>query len=279
MKKISDDPILSYIEDNLEMLWTPEQCADAFGYSSDYFRHLFRTYYDMALGEYLRRRRLVKAAVRVQNGAQVLQTALAYGFETAAGFSKAFKKEFGIPVSELKNQKDILLDSIPTPEYDRNNITVSYMRMPELKLIGQPLLPRKKYGYDLLEEAAYWLDHDIGNMDIEKPDVKSVYRDDIIAMWYHDPENVKITYLLGPTAKNFNHVPEGTVPVTIPSRRYAIFETKREDANEKMAETVRKLCKYVFWEWEPKNAMKKDTMGFTFERYHGKKASLYLPVK
>ena len=53
MKKIMDDKILAYIETHLDMEYGQDDIAEAFGYSTDHFRHLFRMYYDMPLGEYI----------------------------------------------------------------------------------------------------------------------------------------------------------------------------------------------------------------------------------
>ena len=105
MKKIMEDKILAYIETHLDMEYGQDDIAEAFGYSTDHFRHLFRMYYDMPLGEYIRRRRLLKAAARIGDGEQIGNAASMYGFETAAGFAKAFKKEFGFPASELKRPR------------------------------------------------------------------------------------------------------------------------------------------------------------------------------
>ena len=120
MKKLTEDKILAYIEAHLGMEYRQEDFAEAFGYSIDHFRHLFRMYYDTPLGEYIRRRRLLQAAKRIGDGGQIVDIAPLYGFETAAGFAKAFKKEFGFPASELKKQDNIRLDVLPEPEYDRN---------------------------------------------------------------------------------------------------------------------------------------------------------------
>lgn len=276
VKKITEDPILSYIETHL--MEEPDQIAGAFGYSQAHFRHLFRTYYDIPLGEYIRRRRLAGAARMVQEGNQIMDVCFLYGFETAAGFAKAFKKEYGFPASEVKKQKNILLDTIPNPVYDRNLINISFLEISEIKMLGKPLVPQKEDTYNLLEEVALWLLQEKQTPEKTNWTNTDCYRDDKIAMWYHAPENREITYLLGPVVKNFHHIPEGMIPVTIPGQKYAIFETKRDSDQKEMAETIRMLCKYIFWEWVPANSVITDKMGFTFERYRGKKAFIYLPL-
>ena len=159
MKKIVEDTILAYIETHLDMEYGQDDIAEAFGYSTDHFRHLFRMYYDMPLGEYIRRRRLLKAAERIGNGELIGNAASLYGFETAAGFAKEFRKEFGFPAGELKRQDDIRLDVLPEPEYDRNQIRISFLETQELKMAGRSVIPEGGADIDLLEEVAYWLDH------------------------------------------------------------------------------------------------------------------------
>lgn len=274
MKKIADDRVLSYIEGHLEGFFGAEEIAKEFGYSPDHFRHLFRTCYGTSMGEYIRRRRLVKAAEMIQNGKAVTDVALKYGFDTPAGFSKAFRKAFGFPASEVKNQKDIFLDEIPHPTYDRDLIKVSCVEIPELKTVGRQLLPKKVSVYDMFAQAACWLDFE--ELEINREDV--IQMDDMIGMFYHDPSNVAITYLLGPVVKDFKNISADWVPVTIPGHRYAIFETKRISDKKELAKTIRMLCNYIMWEWVPGNSIKKDIMGFTFERYRRNKVAIYLPI-
>lgn len=285
MKKISQDKILSYIEEHLDSHPGVDEIAEAFGYSPDHFRHLFRTYYDVSLGEYMRRRRLAGAAEQIRKGMPVARAADLYGFQTPSGFARAFRKEYGISASELKNQDDMFLDQLPDPVYDRDRIRVSRLEVPELKMVGKTLLPKKEYGYDLLEETACWLERETSELETEMgldhAELKKLncYPQDVIAMWYHDPDNVEMTYLLGPVVKDFSYVPEGWIAVSIPAGKYAIFETRSDSDRKEMAETVRMLCKYIFWEWVPANSARKDNMGFTFERYRGSKAAVYLPLK
>lgn len=288
MKKISEDIILNYIEEHLMDYESTENLAKQFGYSEDHFRHLFRIYYDIALGEYIRRRRLVRAASMIQGGKQIVDICSLYGFDTAAGFAKAFKKEFGFSASDLKKQKMFLLDSIPEPIYNRDMIRVSIVQTKDIKVIGRPLLPAKENGYDLLNETAYCLEKGyynekahshLENMDEQKLLKKmGAFKQDQIAMWYHEVHNQEIMYVLGPVVKNFNYIPSGMIPIHIPGRKYAIFETRRDSDMQELAETIRMLCKYIFWEWVPANQIITDKMGFTFERYTLKKAAIYLPL-
>ena len=56
----------------------------------------------ITLKDYVTRRKLVKASEKIVSGYRVIDAALQYGWETHAGFTKAFKKEFGFSPSFLK---------------------------------------------------------------------------------------------------------------------------------------------------------------------------------
>ena len=145
-------------------------------------------------------------------------------------------------------------------------------------MAGRSVIPEGGADIDLLEEVAYWLDHEFSEIDNSEFSGMQCFKDDHIAMWYHPLDSQEITYLMGPVVKKFSCVPEGLITVTIPGRRYAVFETKQDSDKKELAETVRYLCKYIFREWVPANDVVADRMGFTFERYHGNKVSVYLPL-
>ena len=77
-------------------------------------------------------------------------------------------------------------------------------------------------------------------------------------------------------------LPEGLIEVHIPKQRYAVFQVRRRvkapGRQPKMAEDIRQLCRYIFWEWVPEHHAETDKWGFTFERYHESKAMIYLPL-
>ncbi len=67
-----------------------------------HFFRVFEVVAGMSAGDYLRRRRLSKAALDLAAGGfRVIDVALRYGYETPESFSKAFKRTFGVKPSEL----------------------------------------------------------------------------------------------------------------------------------------------------------------------------------
>jgi len=94
---------VDYIEENLQSEITIAELAEIAGFSQYHFCHLFCIIVGMPVAAYITKRRLMAAAYAMQNGAKVTDVALAYGFDTHAGFYKAFKREFGCsPTKFLK---------------------------------------------------------------------------------------------------------------------------------------------------------------------------------
>ncbi len=93
--------ILDYIENNLKAeINIGELCSTA-GYSHVHFCRLFLYYVGMSPSEYITRRKLIHAVYDMSNGMTNVDIALSYGFDTYAGFYKAFKREFNCSPSEF----------------------------------------------------------------------------------------------------------------------------------------------------------------------------------
>lgn len=85
---------LNYIEENLKSYITPDELADQSGFSLYHYYRIFQTGVGRSVMEYITRRRLLHAIYEISLGGKMTDIALLYGFDTYAGFYKAFKKEF-----------------------------------------------------------------------------------------------------------------------------------------------------------------------------------------
>ena len=92
---------LDFIENNLKAEITVDELCDMAGYSRVHFCRLFQHYTGFTPSKYLIRRKLLYAVYDVQNGSAKIEAALSYGFETYAGFYKAFRREFSCSPSEF----------------------------------------------------------------------------------------------------------------------------------------------------------------------------------
>lgn len=98
-QKIQD--ALDYIEENIASPITAQELCDRCHYSLYHFYRLFENATGMPVMQYILRRRLLWAAWEIAQGKSVLQAALRYGFDTASGFYKAFRRELGMPPSRF----------------------------------------------------------------------------------------------------------------------------------------------------------------------------------
>lgn len=95
---------LRYIEANLKAPITARELAELSGYSLYRYYRLFQAETGMSVMRYILRRRLLAAARELRGGKKQIDAALLYGFDTHAGFYKAFRREFGCTPSQyLKN--------------------------------------------------------------------------------------------------------------------------------------------------------------------------------
>ena len=92
---------INYIDANITAEFTVEDLCNIAGYSYAHFCRLFNLYVGVSPKEYITRRKLLYAVYEINNGKTKVDIALKYGFNTYAGFYKAFKREFNCSPSEF----------------------------------------------------------------------------------------------------------------------------------------------------------------------------------
>jgi AraC family transcriptional regulator len=99
--------VVEYIDRHLEEKLDLETLAGVAHFSPFHFHRLFGALMGEALGDYLRRRRLEIAAVRMrsQGRVAVLDIALGVGFGSAEAFTRAFRARFGCSPTEWRKRK------------------------------------------------------------------------------------------------------------------------------------------------------------------------------
>ena len=95
--------IVQYIDDHINDEISITEIAEIAGYSPHHIYKIFKLYSPYPIMEYIRRKRLYFAANEMYTGRKLYDIALDYGYETPAGFYKAFKSVFGCSPSEYKN--------------------------------------------------------------------------------------------------------------------------------------------------------------------------------
>ena len=97
---------IDYIENTLDNELDEKEIAHLSHYSYPLFSRIFSILVGYPLTEYIRLRKLSRAAVDLRNGNEkVIDIALKYGYESPDSFAAVFKKFHGASPSEVRNGK------------------------------------------------------------------------------------------------------------------------------------------------------------------------------
>jgi len=86
---------LEYIEQNIKADITVEELAGMVNYSAGHFCRMFAQSMDSTVASYILKRRLDHALDEISSGRKAIGVVLEYGFDTYAGFYKAFVRMYG----------------------------------------------------------------------------------------------------------------------------------------------------------------------------------------
>lgn len=86
---------LDYIEENLKTYINAEELAQMANYSTYHYYRLFSSVMGSSVSSYILKRRLDHALAEIASGRTAIDVVLEYGFNTYAGFYKAFVKMYG----------------------------------------------------------------------------------------------------------------------------------------------------------------------------------------
>ena len=99
--------VLEYIDEHLDEQLELATLAEVAHFSSFHFHRLFSAWMGETFGDYLRRRRVEIAAMRLaaQPRTRILNLALSVGFGSAEAFTRAFKSRFGSSPTSWREQQ------------------------------------------------------------------------------------------------------------------------------------------------------------------------------
>ncbi len=117
------DRAAAYIRGHFDDELSLDELARVAGFSKYHFHRLFTERFRETVGDYVRRIRLEKAALKLIAGSSSSITRIAFdcGFSSSQHFAKSFKRHFGVSPIELQNRRDwgnIFLKKIKNMEID-----------------------------------------------------------------------------------------------------------------------------------------------------------------
>ncbi|WP_410210957.1 GyrI-like domain-containing protein [Aquirhabdus sp.] len=110
--------VLEYIDQKLDQPLDLHQLAEIAYFSPYHFHRLFAAWMGETLGDYLRRRRVEVAAMRLaaQPHIRILNLALSVGFGSAEAFTRAFKSHFGCAPTTWRTQQHTIRNEYSNPD-------------------------------------------------------------------------------------------------------------------------------------------------------------------
>jgi AraC family transcriptional regulator len=251
---------VEHIENRLAEPMSLPELAGVAGFSDFHFHRVFQTMVGDPVMEYVRKRRLARAAREIADpGKRILDVALDYGFQSHETFTRAFKKMFGMTPAEYRKR------GIRTPAYPRadvlsqkfnpylGGIRMDYRMVtkPGFKLIGYGLETSSQDGRNQQEIPAFWLRY-IADKGWERIP-NAVHKEHPVELGVctdFDMESCSFTYVIGMEAEHFEGVPDDLVCREFPEATYAVFTTPKV-AQEQFSSSIQATWKSIFEEWFP----------------------------
>ena len=134
--------VIVYIENNIESGISNKKIAEITACPAGSFKRTFSLLAGITLSEYIRRRKMTKAAFELQStNTKVIDIAFKYGYESADAFTVAFKRMHGISPIVAK-QQNIKIKSYPRLSFTltvRGNVAMDYrvIEKKAFKVVGK----------------------------------------------------------------------------------------------------------------------------------------------
>lgn len=205
----------------------------------DSFLRFFSYMTGMSLREYIRRRRLTRAAYELRaTNAKVIDVAVRYGYDSADAFSRAFIRQHGSTPTQARDPSRPLKAFPPASFHIAMNgakeMEFKLIQAGEIKLRGLSKQFSGAAADRFEQEHIMWADH--------HDDVQNKVSTDVPGTWYGVWDAGK--YAIARAKQDVNG--EGLDEITIPAGTYAVFNT---GAGGFAGDELPKLREQVFGAW------------------------------
>lgn len=248
---------LDYMEHHLDQTISMEELAKVACFSVFHFHRVFVLTLGDTAADYLRKRRLAKAAELLRTTDQrVLDIALTSGFQSHETFARAFKRQFQLTPLEYRKsgvslalQPFVTLTHAPRLHKGGSTMTPTIVTKPSFKLIGYGFGTETNEGKNHDDIPAFWQRYLQENLRVNIPN-KLHPSVEIGMCTDFEPETGRFTYLIGYEADSFDNVPEGLMCITVPEATYAVFTTPKA-SKEDFVSTIQETWNQAYQEWFP----------------------------
>lgn len=284
------EAVLYYIDAHLDQTITLETLSRESGYSSYHFSRIFLWGIGVSVQQYIKSRKMAVAAYYLGLNMRVLDIALELGFETHSGFSKAFKKYYGVSPEQYR-----MYASAHYPKYPKLDLCERYIQgglILEPKIIHQRKqmiagIAKKTTHSDnqnSKEIPAMWQEY------IREGGMEKLHAQDFVTSHDEygiclplDTETDTFEYVIGIAVQE--DVPTHSYQTwSIPEADYAVF-TVPQSTQETFVSNIQGTWNYIFNEWFPSSGYELDSVSYDYERYpiddmndQSLRCDIYIPI-
>lgn len=266
---------MKYIEENLDGAIDLDTAAKRAYCSSFWFQRMFSYLTDLPLSEYIRRRRMTKAALDIRNGEKVIDVALKYGYNSPTAFNRAFRSVHGIAPSEAKREGVSLIAcpplvfSITVKGDEAMNYRIEHH--PAFRILGQKTHFTNGVEESFQKVPSIWKEEKEKGIIPRLCELMDGAPDGILGVCTSAPEKEFDYYIAVASTKP---CPHGLSDLLVPESDWAIFE-----CTGPIPQAIQNMQKRIVSEWLP-------TSGYRYaecpdlERYFAEEdhAEIWIPV-
>lgn len=284
----SFEKAIIYIEENLNKDLKAEDVSKFIGYSYYHFTRLFQGLLGETPGNYIRKRRLSKAADDLlYKDKKIIDIALDYKFKSPEAFARAFNKIYDVtPTEYRKNRINAFKGNKKYIDEERlkhilNNITIKPVIkvIPEIKVVG--IKGKTTLENNILPDLWKTFNENISKVMDKKEPIKGYGICENDKPYNQFGENVEYSEIVAVEVTSFDHIPEKMVTKVIKKGKYAVFTHK--GSLDKLQETY----EYIWGTWIPSSKVEldiRDDFEIYDERFKGRdnplsEIDICIPIK
>ncbi|MCL2408083.1 MAG: helix-turn-helix domain-containing protein [Oscillospiraceae bacterium] len=262
-----------------------EELARAANYSVYHFCRVFMSVTGTSVSAYITRRRLEHALYELSKGGRIIDVAMEYGFETHAGFTKAFKKYFGYPPSlyrlhmPVKPPERVAINNLKL-KHGGIILQVKIKEMQPFTVIGYASRHRMPGVKGVSDIPAFYdtanMEYAAGLTTLSHTYTKSRHCEVIFCLDI-DEEHDCFTYVIGVGVDEADYdIPQrpGTYRHEMQGGLYAVFTTPWADDAES-PKSIQETWKQILEHWLPKSQYEYDDTRIDYE-YHDERAHSWM---
>ena len=251
---------IAYIEAHIDDDSALAGVSGVTAYSAYHFGRLFYYIAGMPLSEYIRKRKLSLAAMKLQSGGEkIIDLAVLYGYDSADSFSRAFARQHGITPSAAR-RPGVSLTIFPPLAFQIKiegaramNVRIEKKDAFEVAGVG------RRFKNDETDKISGFWDEKFKDGSLERLK-KQMKRSDLIGVCGQaDEQNGDFLYMIALFAEKGADA-GGFSVIKAPEATWAIFRSEDFEQNPYGAE-VAKLFQSAYSEWLPSSGYDKAGAG------------------